>query len=102
LKLANRTSQHILNTSVNLLGFCLIIITSLHISDRTQNTLIDEFTSLIAIMLTISSVFSFFSIRTDNEKREALLEKIADYIFVISLFGILAVIIFIVLNYSFK
>ncbi len=99
--MANKTSQHILNTSVNLLGFCLFTITSLHITDKAENTLIDEFTSVIALLLTISSVFSFFSIRTENIERELLLEKIADYFFVFSLFGIFIITLFILLNISF-
>jgi hypothetical protein len=68
--MANKTSQHILGTSANLLGFCLFVITSIHLADKTKNNLIDEFTSIIALLLTASSVFSFISIRTENEKRE--------------------------------
>ncbi len=62
--MANKTSQHILSTSANLLGFCLFIITSLHLTDRSENSLIDEFTSIVALLLTLSCVFSFISIRT--------------------------------------
>lgn len=36
-----KKSAHILNTSANLLGFCLIVITSLHIGNKTQNTYAD-------------------------------------------------------------
>ena len=46
--MANKTSQHILNTSSNLLGFCLIVITSLQITNKAESTLLDEFTSVIA------------------------------------------------------
>jgi hypothetical protein len=79
--LANNTSQHILSTSANLLGFCLFIITSLHFTSKTENSWIDEFTSVIALMLTLSCIFSFVSIRTHDEKQEHFLEKIADYLF---------------------
>jgi hypothetical protein len=98
--MANNTSQHILSTSANLLGFCLFILTSLHIADKREGTLIDEFTSVIALLLTISSFFSFVSIRTTNLKREAQLERIADYFFIISLVGILMVITVITFNYT--
>lgn len=54
--MANKTSQHILGTSANLLGFCLFIITSLHLTNHAENSLIDEFTAIIALFLTISSV----------------------------------------------
>lgn len=96
--MANNTSQHILNTAANLLGFCLFVITSLHVSNRTENHLIDEVTSLIAVFPSASCLFSFVSIRTANPIREKRLEAIADYLFVISLIGILVVILLITLN----
>jgi len=97
--MANNTSQHILNTSANLLGFCLFVITSLHIANHTESSIIDELTSVIAILLSFSCLFSFMSIRTDNEKREQRLEIIADYLFLTSLTGILIIILLITLNY---
>lgn len=97
--MANKTSQHILSTSANLLGFCLFIITSLHLGDKTENNLIDEFTSVIALLLTISSVLSFVSIRTEKYKMEQKYEKIADYFFLVSLLGIFAIIIFIIISF---
>jgi len=97
--LANKTSQHILNTAANLLGFCLFIVTSLHFTNKSANNLIDEFTSVIALLLTISCLLSFISIRTENEKKEFYYEKIADNFFFISLLGIFAVIVFIIINY---
>jgi hypothetical protein len=97
--MANKTSQHILGTSANLLGFCLFIITSLHLINKTENNLIDEFTSIVALFLTVSSVFSFISIRTENKNREYFFETIADYLFIISLIGIFGIIVFIILNF---
>jgi len=97
--LANNTSQHILNTSATLLGFCLVVITSLHISNKLETHLLDELTSIIAILLTFSTIFSFLSIRTSNMKKEQLLESIDDYLFFISLVGILLVILLISLNF---
>ena len=97
--MANTTSQHILNTSANLLGFCLFVITSLHVANLSETHIIDELTSLVAVLLTFSCIFSFISIRTLNSKREKRFEKIADYLFVISLIGILIIIIFITFNF---
>ena len=97
--MANNTSQHILNTSATLLGFCLFVITSLHISNKIETHAIDEFTSLIAILLTFSCVFSFVSIRTKNSSKERRLETIADYFFVASLLGILIIILLVTLNF---
>ncbi|HNL07790.1 MAG: hypothetical protein JNM36_01835 [Chitinophagales bacterium] len=97
--MANKTSQHILGTAANLLGFCLFIITSLHFANKTENNLIDEFTSVVALILTISSIFSFVSIRTDNPQKEYALERIADYFFLLSLIGIFSIILFIIINF---
>jgi hypothetical protein len=94
--MANNTSGHILNTSATLLGFCLIVLTSLHISNNTESTLIDEFTSVIALLLTTSSLLSFISIRSKNISREERLESIADYLFIISISGILLIILLLI------
>jgi hypothetical protein len=97
--MANNTSQHILNTAANLLGFCLFVITSLHISNQIETELIDEFTSIVAVLLTFSCIFSFISIRTKGEIREKRLETIADYLFVTALVGILVIILLITFNF---
>lgn len=100
--MANKTSQHILGTSANLLGFCLFIITALHLSSENETSMIDEITSIIAILLIFSSVFSFISIRTEKSREERRLELIADYLFLLSLLGILVVVVFILINFTFK
>lgn len=97
--MANKTSQHILNTSATLLGFCLFVITSLRIANQTEKYFLDELTSVIAILLTGSSLFSFFSIRAKDSIREDKLELIADYFFVVALVGILIIILLITLNF---
>lgn len=94
----NKTSQHILNTAANLLGFCLIVITSLHVSKESQNSLVDEFSSLVALLLTIACVFSFASLKTDDIRKETVLEKTADILFLIALLGIFVIIIFLVVK----
>lgn len=97
--MANTTSQHILSTAANLLGFCLFVITSLHVADKSASTFIDEFTSLIALLLAFSCIFSFISIRTNNSDKELRFEKIADYLFIISLTGIVVIILLLVLKF---
>jgi membrane protease YdiL (CAAX protease family) len=94
----NKTSPHILGTATNLLGFCLIVISSLHIANKAQNSLADEFASIIAVLLTLSCILSFLSIKTINSKIEEALERIADQLFFIALFGILAIIIFLTIK----
>jgi hypothetical protein len=85
-------SEHILNTAANLLGFCLFVITSLHITNYSEASMVDEFTSIIALMLIFSCLFSFLSIRTTKPIIEAKLESIADYLFIGALFGIAIII----------
>lgn len=68
------------------------MITSLHITDKSENSILDEVTGVIALLLTVSCVLSFWSIRTENEIREKKLEGIAEYSFITALIGILIVI----------
>lgn len=96
--MANTTSQHILGTSANLLGFCLFVITSLHIANSEELKFINIITSLIALMLALSCFFSFASIRTQGSKREKKMELIADYLFIVSLVGILITIFLITMS----
>ena len=96
--MANNTSQHILNTSANLLGFCLFVITSLHVSNRAETSVIDELTSLVALLLVVSCLLSFFSLRAENPKKEERLETVADYLFIASLTGILVIVLLIAFN----
>lgn len=91
-----KTSPHILSTSANLLGFCLFVITALHVTDKHEGTLVDEFTSVIALLLTLSSLLSFFSIKTPQDtKVSGQLEASADILFIVSLISIVALILFI-------
>jgi len=95
--MANKTSQHILSTSANLLGFCLFIITSLHFTNTTESSLIDEFTAFIALLLAVSTIFSFLSLRSKNIAKEMKYENIADYIFFSALVGVIGIILFLVI-----
>ena len=97
--MANITSQHILNASTNLLGFCLIVLTSLHLANQSEILFINLLTSEVAILLIFSCIFSFISIRTDQQKREILLEKIANFFYILSLLGILIIILLISFNF---
>ena len=91
----NITSQHILNTASTLLGLCLVVITSLHLTSQQENNLIDEITSIISLLLAAACIVSFISLRTQNPKVERSTEHIADLLFMISLFSILVLIIYI-------
>jgi hypothetical protein len=81
----NTKSQHILNTSSNLLGFCLIVLTSLKISKLSEVSKIDELTGVACILLITSCLLSFLSIRSLRPKLNARYETFADYIFIVAL-----------------
>jgi hypothetical protein len=93
--MANQTSQHILGTAATLLGFCLIVITAMDVTHYSDTSLVDEFTSVISLLLISSCMFSFLSLRTTHLIREKRLETTADYLFVSSLSGILIIVVFI-------
>jgi hypothetical protein len=97
--MANKTSQHILGAAANLLGFCLVVLTSLHIAERTENTLIDEFTSIVAVLLTFSCILSFISLKVVHERREQVFETLADILFFLALTGIIGIISFIAVTF---
>jgi hypothetical protein len=94
-----KKTTHILSTSANLLGFCLFVITSVHIADKSENNLLDELTSAVAVLLTFSCLCSYIAIRSRNPGRATRMESVADYLFVASLSGILATIILIAFNF---
>lgn len=83
--MANTKSQHTLNTSSNLLGFCLIVLTSLKISKLSDVSRIDELTGIACILLVSSCLFSFLSIRTSKKKLTVRYESLAGYIFIVAL-----------------
>jgi uncharacterized membrane protein len=97
--MANNTSQHILSTSANLLGFCLFVVSSFHFSNHAQVSLIDELTAIVAFLLALSCLLSFFSIRTTNPRAEQGLETTADYLFIASLAGIIVILLLITFNF---
>lgn len=80
-----KTAPHILNASTNLLGFCLVIITSLKITKFSHHSYLDEFTVGAIFCLMVSCTLSFLAIRTDKEKLSGKLENIADILFFVAL-----------------
>ncbi|MGB9697637.1 MAG: hypothetical protein ACPL2D_10205 [Ignavibacteria bacterium] len=90
--MANNKSPHILSTASNLLGFCLLVLTSVTIAKINQATLIDEFTGIASLFLIIASILSFLSMRTSDEQKSENFEKYADIIFLSALLIIFAII----------
>ena len=90
--MSNKTSQHILPTAANLLGFCLIVITSLHLNSATSNSIIDEIASIVAVLLCISVMFSFASIKTTSFIWTKRWERMAEILFGIAILGIAVIV----------
>ncbi|WP_027377962.1 hypothetical protein [Kaistella palustris] len=93
-----KKSPHILNASSGLLGFCLVILTSLEITKISNRTYIDEIAGIASLCLATSCFLSFMAIRCVNEKREIKYENAADYLFMTALFCISASVILVTLN----
>lgn len=91
--MANNTSKHILNTASTLLGFCLFVITSVHSSNFSATSIIDEFTSGIALVLIFSCLLSFYSLQNENSSKSVKPEKIAEMLFGLALVGILIIVL---------
>ncbi len=89
-----RKSSHILNASSNLLGFCLVIITSLKVTRYAHGTYIDEATGIASLCLAASCIFSFLAIRTGNRILQPRYEKLADYLFLTALIFITVSVLF--------
>lgn len=96
--MANKTAPHILSTSANLLGFCLFVIASFRYTDSSEKSIVDEFTAFVGLFLTVSCIFSFVSLRSQNGDKAKRLETIADYLFMAALVGILLIILLIALR----
>ncbi|MCD0479772.1 MULTISPECIES: hypothetical protein [Chryseobacterium] len=90
-----KKSSHILNASSNLLGFSMLIITSLKITKTSHNTYLDEFAGVACVLFACSCFLSFMSIRSKKEKMENRYEQIADYLFLTALFCIVLSVIMI-------
>ncbi|MBV4359683.1 hypothetical protein [Pinibacter aurantiacus] len=91
-------SPHILNTSSNLLGFCLIVLTSIRIAKFGSATFIDDSTGMAAMLLMASCLLSFLSMRSQIESRSRKLELLADYAFLVALVCISITIIVVSFN----
>ncbi len=96
--MSQEKSPHILNTSSNLLGFCLIVLTSIKISKTGSATIIDDITGIAAILLVISCILSFLSMRSRQEVRSERMESAADIVFLVALIFIALTIILVSFN----
>jgi hypothetical protein len=81
-------NSHILNAASNLLGIALLIVTGINITDHADKGYADEAGMVAALLLAISCVVSYMSIRRGDDGIR--LEAWADKIFVSGLIALLA------------
>lgn len=93
-------SPHILNTASNLLGFCLVILTSIKVFGKAAGTFIDEIDAVAIFLFITSCLFSFLSMRQSNGKSKWL-ENIAEVVFLAGLSLLLVITILFTIQ-SFK
>lgn len=93
--MSNNKSEHILNASTSLVGFSFIAVTSLRTLNLIHTTHVDEFAATDVIIFVFSTILSFLSIRTSNDRWSLLYEKIAEYIFLLGLLVILLMVLLI-------
>jgi hypothetical protein len=90
-------ASHILNTSATLLGICFIVLTSIHLNNTKETTIIDQLIAVSIVMFMTSSILSFLSMR-NTKKPNAGMEKTADIIFLTGLFSLFIITMLITLN----
>lgn len=95
----DNNSSIILNTSSNLLGFCLVVITSLHFSHFAEGHLIDVLTLVISLLLMGACLYSFLSLRSEDVVKARHFENRAGLFFFISIIGILGVMLMITIHF---
>ncbi len=88
----NRDTPHILNTSSNLLGLCFIVITYLRTMGYPSGSYTDRIVGLAAIFFTVSSFFSFLSMKSSTERKIVHREIIADASFFLGMATLMVIV----------
>ena len=73
-------ASHILTTSANMVGVCLVIITGLNVGGLSRGTVLDEVVSIAACLFLISASFAYLSMR-HTKLRVIFFRDMADYFF---------------------
>ena len=81
-------NSHILNAASNLLGIALLIVTGINITDHADRTYADEAGIVAALLLAVSCIVSYLSLRRGEEGGR--METWADKIFICGLLALLA------------
>jgi hypothetical protein len=82
---------HILNAASNLLGIAFVIIAGLNVTGLTGKTLADEVAWAAAVLLSLSCLLSYLSIRA--EPNGGRFERLADFSFLFGLAALFAAVL---------
>ena len=90
-------SIHIFTVSAGLVGVCLTVIGVLRIviSIRKADLLADDLLALDALLFLISSLCSYWSLRTRTRRRMLRLERFTDAVFMLGMLLMVGVCVFI-------
>jgi hypothetical protein len=89
-------NSHILNAASNLLGIALLIVTGINITNNAGKTYADEAGLTAAVLLAVSCLVSYLSIRRGDDGDR--LEAWADKVFIAGLLALLAAVGVLVLS----
>lgn len=80
-------SIHIFSISATMVGVCLTVIGLFRVVAQLKSvgTLADDFLSIDAMLFLVSCGLAYWALRTRNTKRRYRTERIADWLFLISL-----------------
>lgn len=86
-KLDDEICVHVFTASAVMVGVCITVIGIFQVITtlRREDTLGDDFLAVNAIMYLITTLLSYWQLRTKNLRRNHLLEKIIDVIFISAL-----------------
>jgi uncharacterized membrane protein YkgB len=89
-------THHILSSASNLLGITLLIIAGLHVANASAQSFSDEVAWVGAVCFTLSCVFSYASIRSENESPKA--ERVADVAYMLGLLSLIVSVLILALG----
>lgn len=95
---------HIFTVSAAMVGVCLTVIGLLRIviNMNQKDTLADDLLAFDAVLFLLSCILSYWALRTRSTHRMHSVERIADTIFMIALFGMVGICMFITYAISSK
>ena len=83
-------THRILDPAATLLGVALLIVTAVHITDKSSQTFADDLSFVSAILFIASCLISHWAIRYDSERYERWADSVFATAVVLLLLGILS------------